>query len=152
MKRRHFIQNMAALAAAPALPIKALASAGAAIPKPARFWAIYMSHLHGTCTPASLAKATGINPSVAQGYLSRLIADGVLTPTNIVSKAISAKAVQSPDQPTDISKRMKKFLKRDILEEDTKSDCDSSPVNHAQAELAHDTNIPTPDPTAKNPD
>ena len=120
MNRRQFTTGLAALASAPALPAKALASlpaAGAAIPHPARFWAIYMSHLHGTCTPQALSKMTGINPSVAQGYLSRLVSEGVLTPTNVVTKALSAQA--RPEQkPSRLRERLNRFLEEKPAIED----------------------------------
>jgi hypothetical protein len=112
MNRRQFTTGLAAIAAAPAMPAKALASlpaASAAIPHPARFWAIYMSHLHGTCSPQALSKMTGIDPGVAQGYLSRLVSDGVLTPTNIVSKALSAQT-KPIRQQSKLRERLNKFL------------------------------------------
>ena len=78
------------------------------MPNAARFWAIYMSQMHGTCTAHTLSTMTGIDASTAQGYLSRMIGDGVIKPTNIVSKAINMqnKASKSPSQ---WKERMKKI-------------------------------------------
>jgi hypothetical protein len=152
MNRRQFTASLAALAAAPALPAKALASVSAAIPNPARFWAIYMSHLHGTCPPAVLAKVTGVSPSIARGYLSRLVAEGVLTPTKVVARAVTAKVAQPMGKSKAASARLKKFLHKEILDKDAKTDCDSPSVNHNQAELGHDEpNHIAEAPPAKDP-
>ena len=111
MNRRQFTTSLSTLFAAPALPLKALTAApasGTAVPNAARFWAIYMSQMHGTCTAHTLSTMTGIDASTAQGYLSRMIGDGVIKPTNIVSKAIDMqnKASKSPSQ---WKERMKKI-------------------------------------------
>jgi hypothetical protein len=92
--------------------VKALASlpaASAAIPNPARFWAIYMSHLHGTCSPQTLAKVTGIDASLTKGYLSRLLSEGVLSPPNMAAKVMSAQA-KPTQKPSGLRKRLDKFL------------------------------------------
>jgi hypothetical protein len=158
MNRRQFTTALAALAATPALPAKAItglpAAAGAAISKPARFWAIYMSHLHGTCTPQVLAKAAKISPAVARSHLSSMVSQGILTPTNIAAKTVATQA--NPIQNTsNIRTRLDRFLKeksaakKGIMENLD----DSTPVNHDGADLPHDTDIATdtPSPTAKNP-
>ena len=111
MNRRQFTTSLSALFAAPALPLKALTAApasGTTVPNAARFWAIYMSQMHGTCSAHTLSTMTGIDASTAQGYLSRMIGDGVIKPTNIVSKAINMqnKASKSPSQ---WKERMKKI-------------------------------------------
>jgi hypothetical protein len=129
MNRRQFTTGLGAIAAAPALPVKALASlpaASAAIPNPARFWAIYMSHLHGTCSPQTLAKVTGIDASITKGYLSRLLSEGVLTPPNMAVKVMSAKA-KPAHKPSGLRERLDKYLKEtvepeEVVEEDHTND------------------------------
>ena len=123
MNRRQFTTGLTALAAAPALPIKAMASipaASAAIPHPARFWAIYMSHLHGKCSPQVLSKISKIDVDVAQGYLNTLISDGVLTPTRMITKATSIQRT-AQKEPTRLRERLNKFLndEQDIAKEHT---------------------------------
>jgi len=127
MNRRQFTAGLGALAAAPALPAKALAHASTtgAIPNTARFWAIYMSHLHGTCTPEALAKISGVSVRAAKGYLSAMISDGVITTTRMA--AVVPKAVQ---KPTGLKARLKKW---------GKVEDDSPPVNHGTAKLQDET-------------
>lgn len=112
MNRRQFTTSLSALFAAPALPIKAIAAAPAAttaIPNAARFWAIYMSQLHGTCSAGTLATMTGVDTATAQGYLTRMIGDGVITPTDIIRKAINTQT--SNTKPSSQWKeRVQKFV------------------------------------------
>jgi hypothetical protein len=113
MNRRQVTTGLGAIAAAPALPVKALASlpaTGAAIPNPARFRAIYLSHLHGTCSPKTIYKVTGIDASITKGYLSRLLSEGVLSPPNMAAKVMSAQA-KPAQKPSGLRKRLDKFLK-----------------------------------------
>ena len=152
MNRRQFTTSLDALAAVPVLPLKALASAGTAIPNPARFWAIYMSHLHGTRSAATLTKAAGINSGIARGYLSRLVAEGVLTPTKVLGRTVATKAVQPAKQTTNAGGRLKKFLNKHILEEKGEIADDSPSVNHNQAKLDHDDpKLAAAAPPAKDP-
>ncbi len=153
MNRRQFTAGLGALAAAPALPVKALASAPAAgaIPKTARFWAIYMSHLHGVCTPEALAKTSGVTVHTAKGYLSTLISDGVIKTTRI------AAAVPSTPKSTGLKKRLEKF-KTDrpaqqptVSEKITEPEDDSPPVNHEAAELQDETDIAATESIPQNP-
>jgi hypothetical protein len=112
MNRRQFTTSLSALFAAPALPLKALSAApvaATAVPNAARFWAIYMSQLHGTCTARTLSTMTGVDAATAQGYLSRMIGDGVITPTDIVRKAINAQT-NSAKRPSQWKERVQKFV------------------------------------------
>jgi hypothetical protein len=114
MNRRQFTASLSALMAAPALPAQALRAApvaATAIPTQARFWAIYMSQLHGTCTPAALSTMTGATPEVARGYLSQLISQNVITPTNIMSRTVSSTQQQSvKDHANRLVDRAKEML------------------------------------------
>lgn len=93
MNRRDFTTRLAALFALPAVPALPAAAAPvanvAAVPNAARFWAIYMSHLHGQCSPATLAKMTKIDVTQAQGYLTKLMNDGVIKPNPFLKNTLS---------------------------------------------------------------
>lgn len=112
MNRRQFTTALGAAAAAPALPLKAMTAApvaSTAVPNGARFWAIYMSHLHGTCSPQTLATMTGLDVSVAQTHLTKLISDGVLKPTNLFGR-MAASNTKQPQGPSKWRKRVEKFM------------------------------------------
>ncbi|MEL6966716.1 MAG: hypothetical protein AAGM04_04975 [Pseudomonadota bacterium] len=93
MNRRRFLQSAAALLAlpagaklslsAPALPV----SSAAAVPNQARFWAIYMSGLHGECTPQALQTLLNIPATDANRYIGQLVAEGVLKPNPLLKQA-----------------------------------------------------------------
>jgi hypothetical protein len=112
MNRRQFTTALSALAATPALPLKALTVApvtATAIPNGARFWAIYMSQLHGTCSAKTLSTMTGLDISAAQGVLTRMIGDGIITPTRMISKAINTQANKTT-KPSQWKDRVQKFV------------------------------------------
>ena len=88
MDRRTFTQSLAALCAVPAVPLTAAAApvaTVASVPSQARFWAIYMSGLHGTCTPRALEVMLNIPSAQAKGYLSQLMAQGVIKPSGLTT-------------------------------------------------------------------
>jgi|GEM_PF-1781497 len=152
MNRRAFTAGLTSVLALPALPIKAVASllppAATAIPNPARFWAIYLSHLHGSCTPAALAKATEIKTSMARGYLGHMLADGTLTPVNLVQHAMARHSAQSPTRPS----RLKQFIdKKTRSLKSAPPDGDSSSVNQDLQNWADDTSCPAPECPAQDP-
>lgn len=95
MNRRRFIQSVVAvlsLPAAPALSFRAATSAlpaAAAVPAQARSWAIYMSTLHGECTPQTLQNLLNIPAADARSYVTQLIADGALKPNPLLQKSVS---------------------------------------------------------------
>ena len=96
MKRRTFIQSFAAALSLPmgaTLPLRSatavLPTAAAAVPTKARFWAIYMSSLHGECTPQTLHNLLHIPKVDANRYVSQLIADGVIKPNPLLQKSVS---------------------------------------------------------------
>ncbi len=88
MNRRHFLQSLSAAATIPALPALP-AAAPVAIPNSARFWAIYMTRLHGDVTPGMLTQMTGIAPASAKAIRAKLIADKVITPIGLMRKGIA---------------------------------------------------------------
>ena len=111
MNRRQFTARLGAVATLPAIPVKAIASvpvASGAIPPAARFWAIYMSHLHGTCSADALRTMTGVDTVTAQGYLSRMLSDGVLKPTRFGASLVHAHTKPASNQKS-LKQRLEKF-------------------------------------------
>ncbi len=101
MNRREFTRNMLAAAAVPALPVPSLAKAQAVVvPKAARFWAIYMTHLHGDVTSDMLTRMTGLAPAEATAVRAKLIADKVIAPTGFIRKSLAAKTIIRSEQQT----------------------------------------------------
>ncbi len=154
MNRRQFTASLGALAAAPALPVKTLAGVPAAgvIPNTARFWAIYMSHLHGVCTPEALAKISGVTLNTAKGYLNAMISDGVITTTRI-----TAAVPKAAHKPSGLKKRLEKFKtdrpvqQTSVSEKILETEDDSPPVNQDAAELQDETDIAAPKTIPQNP-
>lgn len=95
MNRRRFIQSLAAVFSLPAGANLSLGSASAAlpaaaaVPAKARFWAIYMSALHGECTPQTLQNLLHIPEVDAKRYMGQLIADGVIKPNPLLRRGVS---------------------------------------------------------------
>jgi hypothetical protein len=102
MNRRSFIQSLAAVFALPAMPLTSLRPVAAGIPAaadvPARVksWAVYMSDLHGECTPLTLQRLLHIPEADAKSYVGRLIADGVLRPNPLLQQSL--RKLASPDE------------------------------------------------------
>ncbi len=111
MNRRSFIQSLVAVFSLPANPTVSLRSATtalpsvAAVPAHARSWAVYMSTLHGECTPRALQSMLNIPEIDAKRYLSRLIADGVLKPNPLLQKSVSGIVKTMDNSPLDQVKR-----------------------------------------------
>lgn len=95
MNRRRFLQSLAALVSMPVLPslslgaTNAAAPAMASVPANARFWAIYMSGLHGECPPQTLQTMLNIPAADARHYIGQLVADGTIKPNPILRKTLS---------------------------------------------------------------
>ncbi len=93
MNRRRFIQSLVAVSAVPVAPALSLRTATAAIPiatavpAKARFWAIYISALHGECTPETLQNLLHIPPVDAKSYIAKLITEGVIKPNPLLQKS-----------------------------------------------------------------
>lgn len=92
MNRRQFTTRLAALFAAPALPVPALSAAISAAPVAvttgATSWAAYLQAMHNTCTPAMLKSALNLSPDMAQTLHGRMVADGFIQGENRVVKSI----------------------------------------------------------------
>lgn len=121
MNRRQFTTGLAAVASAPALPLRAAlpaASTAAAVPNAARFWAIYMSHLHGSVSAKSISVMTGISQSEAQVHLTKLLADGVITPHNVFAQAAKATVQPKPSAKTEKPARWRERLNEYLTREE----------------------------------
>ncbi|MEM9471606.1 MAG: hypothetical protein AAGA00_06595 [Pseudomonadota bacterium] len=110
MNRRSFIQSLVAVFSLPAGPTVSLRAAPTALPAAAvsaqaRSWAVYMSTLHGECTPRALQSMLNIPETDAKRYLSRLIADGVLKPNPLLQTSVSNVVKTIENSPLDKIKR-----------------------------------------------
>ena len=129
MNRRRFLQSLAAVFTLPAgaslsLPsISAVAPAAVAVPTKARFWAIYMSSLHGECTPQTLQNLLHIPGSDAKKYVGQLIADGVIKPNPLLKQSVS-KIMQGKDDTL-----LDKVKKRSEMKSDAKRKIASEPMS-----------------------
>ena len=109
MKRRNFIKSAGAIAALPLVPTPAIsAPVATATPAAARFWGIYMAHLHGAVTPKMIATMTNVSPQLAKLYLKDLVAKGVIKST-AVDFGLSTVSRTGPKQNS-IAKRFSKKL------------------------------------------
>jgi len=115
MNRRRFIQSLAAVFSLPAAPTLSLGSAtaavptAAAVPAQARFWSIYMTALHGECTPQTLQNLLHIPEVDAKRYVGQLIADGVIKPNPLLQNTVSE--LVKPNDESLIDKVKKRFDK-----------------------------------------
>ena len=104
---------MFALPAVPALTsgaATASVSAAATVPAKARFWAIYISALHGECTPQTLQNMLHIPASEAKSYIGQLIADGVIKPNPFAQNAVSE--LMKPRENSPFEKVKQRFEKK----------------------------------------
>jgi hypothetical protein len=83
MKRREFIQNIAALAATPALPVKLLAGS---LPVSAAIYAkaVHYAKLWDTSVPEMYTSALGLGHDDAFSVFDKLVEDGVIGAPNSV--------------------------------------------------------------------
>jgi len=80
MNRRQFTASLAALVAAPALPVlpRAAVAGTAAVPPGAYAWAQLIARSQNQCSPGMLAKCLNLRPDVASALFKDMIVDGVL--------------------------------------------------------------------------
>ena len=102
MNRRRFLQSIAAVFSLPAMPSLSIGStatastAVSAVPTQARFWAIYMSGLHGECPPHALQSILNIPAVDAKKYVTQLVTEGVIKPNPLLQRSVS-KLVKTDD-------------------------------------------------------
>ncbi|MEE4236921.1 MAG: hypothetical protein V2I51_09375 [Anderseniella sp.] len=125
MNRRSFIQSLAAVFSLPANPLMSLRPVAAAIPATAdvpvrvKSWAVYMSNLHGDCTPLTLHRLLHIPEADAEKYVSRLIADGLLKPNPLLQQSL--RKLAKPDEGNLLDK-VEKPLEIDVHAQSTETD------------------------------
>lgn len=97
MNRREFTASLAALAAAPAIPVAAapVATAKAALPPGAYLWAELIARAQNTCSPAMIAKHLRISTTAAEGLFNQMVQDGVLRAPGLTGAAQAAKPLQA---------------------------------------------------------
>ena len=95
MKRRLFLQFFGTALTLPGLPGLPMPTAAKAspvvttVPAQARSWAIYMSTLHGECTPQALQTMVNISASEARNTLTQLVAEGVIKANPLLQKSVA---------------------------------------------------------------
>lgn len=151
MKRRTFIQSLAAVFALPAAPSLSLPGASAAVPAAtavptqARFWAIYMSALHGECTPQTLTNLLHIPQVDAKRYVTQLIADGVIKPNPILQDAVSE--LVKPKDETLLDKAKKRLEKKSQTQSGSATELPKA-EHETKSETACQTEADTDEPIA----
>ena len=116
----------------PAMPTVAVAAhQPAATSAAARFWAIYMSGLHGDVTPSALSQLSGLNVSEATSLRAELIRNHVIKPQGLIKKAVSTAL-----DPNPLSEQVASLddLTRDILEDRQEIHSDASTEANAQSD------------------
>lgn len=116
MNRREFTASLAAMVAAPALPLPARTAAPAAIPPGAYGWAQLIARAQNRCDPAMLARQLHLSADAAQSLFNQMLRDGVLRAPGLAGVAQAAKPLQVPgaSAPT-LTERMSKL--HDLISE-----------------------------------
>jgi len=123
MNRRRFLQSLVSvfsLPAATALPFSPATAAmptAAAVPTQARFWAIYMSGIHGECTPKALQNMLNIPELDAKQYISRLLADGVIKSNPLLQGSVPKILKSNEDSILDKVKKRSEMKAQAKVEE-----------------------------------
>lgn len=132
MNRRQFTQMFAAFFAAPAVPTGVVAAPQAsATPAAARFWAIYMTGLHGDVSPNALSQLSGLSVSQATSVRAELIRDNVINPTGLIKKVVSTAARSNPNSEQLSSFReFSEDLAKDMLDHEGEQTTDANDEEH----------------------
>lgn len=141
MNRREFTQGLAAVAATPALPLKAIAAgsstASAAVATAGNFTpyaytcAVHYAQMMGRASPEILVKEFGIPASSARAITARLIKKGILLAPNAIGVSRAAQAIAPAAKPVvptlpkaakppEMAKLAKELLLEDGPEDDEK--------------------------------
>lgn len=133
---------MAAAFALPAFPALSLHTGTAAlpvaavVPPQARSWAIYMSTLHGECTPQALQNLLNISPVDARKYVTQLIADGAIKANPILQSSVT-EFVKTADES--LLDKVKKRVEMKVHAESEKVETPESGEGlHADLEFLED--------------
>lgn len=151
MNRRTFIQSLVAVFAFPATPTLSLGPATAALPTAAvvpahaRSWAIYMSTLHGECTPQALQNLLNISAVDARKYIIQLIAEGTIKPIPLLQKSLSNFTKTNDGNILDeLKKRLEMKAQAESEREGVRESIDENECLGTNAELLAD--FPETDP------
>ncbi len=157
MNRRRFIQSLAAvfsLAANPTLLLRSATTvlpAAAAIPAEARSWAVYMSTLHGECTPHALQVMLNISAADAKKYVTQLIADGVIKSNPLLQKSVSKFVKTNEDSLLDkVKKRLEMKRRAGSKEVEFCKNFDETERLDAETELLEDLRELGPEAVAED--
>ena len=140
MKRRNFLQSLAAATTLPALPLNALAHAApvAATSNQPYLWASFVARVHNNCSPAKLQRLLKMDETTAKAVYSELIKTNVITPPNAYgfSQAINpypqATMLNSVAKPA-ITAQEPTHIKQGFKEKAAKTRTDSQSVNQQVA-------------------
>lgn len=118
MNRREFTASLAALAAAPLLPLQALAAGQAptVVPTGAYAWAQLIARAQNTCSPDMLTRQLHVAPDAAQAMFNDMLRDGVLRTPGATGIARAVKPIDATGTSRCLSKRITSKL-RDLAEE-----------------------------------
>ena len=96
MNRREFNTSLAAVAAAPFLPLPAAAaSRPAALPAGTYAWAKLIARAQNKCSPAMLARHLRIAPDAAGQVFNELLHDGVLRAPGVTGSAQASQPIDT---------------------------------------------------------
>jgi len=126
MNRRQFTASLAALFAAPALPLAARVPAAAtpAVPAGAYAWAQLIARSQNKCSPDMLAKLLHLKPEVAKVLFKDMVVDGVLRAPGTSGIAKAVQPFETTGLESTATGRLKTRAK-DALEKAMTSDAQS---------------------------
>lgn len=140
MKRRNFLQGVAASVGATALPVPALAKMGAVAPKAVPFhygWACFYARTHNGVAAADIARVFRLSTDQAAGLLDRMVMRGVISPIGADGRCHPTK----PWQPYD--HRARTGTAKTPRKSHQVQTHDSSLRDRFKAVMAHVTHHPT---------
>ena len=151
MNRRQFTASLAALVAAPAVPLAARVPAAAApvVPAGAYAWAELIARAQMQCSPEMLARSLHLSPAVARTLFKDMVVDGVLRAPASTGMAQAARPFDTTGlQSRTVGKiRTKaKDMLRDALNSEEHRDERTPLVNPS------DEGLGCPDPTPEDAD
>lgn len=137
MNRREFTASLAALVAAPALPLPAATRAAApALPPATYLWADLIARSRGSVDAGFLARRLGLTSDMAHSVMDQLITDGVLKTPGLTGLAKASNPIRFDARPTTKMARSLESAKRkfrDVVKEQLSD----------EQEMASDTSLDT---------
>jgi hypothetical protein len=162
MKRRAFLTNLAATAALPMVPFKALASttpaAAASVQQP-YLWASFITRVHNNASPSMLQRLLKLDEGVAKQVYSELVKNNVVTSPNAygISRAVNpfpqpGMAHLQSRLSSKVVKTSDKALKLNTSEDSFEKSEDSPPVNQEMTASEDEHILNESQPDATDPD